>query len=80
MVIYPIILVIVKHFVIFHILRMYIMFCQPFCFISFSFFYRLVSIRSICILQVICKTPTLLNVIMVVVELIRGPMIETRVD
>ena len=23
-----------------------------------------------------CKTPTLLNVIMVVVELIRGPMIE----
>ena len=28
----------------------------------------------------ICKTPTLLNVIMVVVELIRGPMIEARVD
>ena len=27
-----------------------------------------------------CKTPTLLNVIMVVVELIRGPMIEARVD
>ena len=80
MVIYPIILVIVKHFVIFHILRMYIMLCQPFCFISFSFFYRLVSIRSICILQVICKTPTLLNVIMVVVELIRGPIIEARVD
>ena len=27
-----------------------------------------------------CKTLTLLNVIMIVVELIRGPMIETRVD
>ena len=27
-----------------------------------------------------CKTPTLLNVIMIVVELIRGPMIEARVD
>ena len=27
-----------------------------------------------------CKTPTLLNVIMVVVELVRGPMIEARVD
>ena len=53
MVIYPIILVIVKHFVIFQILRMYIMLCQPFCFMSFSFFYRSVSIRSVCILQVI---------------------------
>ena len=38
MVIYPIILVIVKHFVIFQILRMYIMLCQPFCFMSFFFF------------------------------------------
>ena len=27
-----------------------------------------------------CKTPTLLNVIMIVVELIRGPMIEAGVD
>ena len=27
-----------------------------------------------------CKTPTLLNVIIVVFELIRDPMIETRVD
>ena len=27
-----------------------------------------------------CKTPTLLNVIMIVVELIRGPMIDARVD
>ena len=27
-----------------------------------------------------CKTPTLLNVIMVVVELVRSPMIEARVD
>ena len=27
-----------------------------------------------------CKTPTLLNVIMVVVKLIRGPMIEAMVD
>ena len=27
-----------------------------------------------------CKTPTLLNVIIVVVELIRGPMLEARVD
>ena len=27
-----------------------------------------------------CKTSTLLNVIMVVVDLIRGPMIEARVD
>ena len=27
-----------------------------------------------------CNTPTLLNVIMVVVELIRGSMIEARVD
>ena len=27
-----------------------------------------------------CKTPTLLNVIMVAVELIKGPMIEARVD
>ena len=48
MVIYLIILVIVKHFVIFQILRMYIMLCQPFCFMSFSFFYK-----SVCILQVI---------------------------
>ena len=39
MVIYPIILVIVKHFVIFQILRMYIMLCQPFCFMSFFFFF-----------------------------------------
>ena len=38
MVIYPIILVIVKHFVIFQILKMYIMLCQPFCFMSFFFF------------------------------------------
>ena len=53
MVIYPIILVIVKHFVIFQILRMYIMLCQPFCFMSFFFCYRSVSIRSVCILQVI---------------------------
>ena len=53
MVIYPIILVIVKHCFIFQILRMYIMLCQPFYFMSFSFFYRSVSIRSICILQVI---------------------------
>ena len=30
--------------------------------------------------RVICKTPTLLNVIMVVVELIRGPLIKARVD
>ena len=37
MVIYPIILVIVKHFVIFQILRMYIISCQPFCFMSFFF-------------------------------------------
>ena len=28
----------------------------------------------------LCKTPTLLNVIIVVFELIRGPMIEARVD
>ena len=42
-----------KHFFIFQILRMYIILCQPFCFISLSFFYILVSIRSICILQVI---------------------------
>ena len=27
-----------------------------------------------------CKTPTLLNIIMIVVGLIRGPMIEARVD
>ena len=27
-----------------------------------------------------CKTPTLLNVIMVVVELIKGSIIEARVD
>ena len=27
-----------------------------------------------------CKTPTSLNVIIVVFELIRGPMIEMRVD
>ena len=53
MVIYPIILVIVKYFVIFQILKMYIILCQPFCFMSFSFFFRLVSIRSVCILQVI---------------------------
>ena len=38
MLIYPIIPVIVKHFVIFQILRMYIMLCQPFCFMSFCFF------------------------------------------
>ena len=37
MVIYPIILVIAKHFVIFQILRMYIMLCQPF-FLCHSFF------------------------------------------
>ena len=30
--------------------------------------------------RVICKTSTLLNVIMVVVELIRGLLIEARVD
>ena len=53
MVIYPTILVIVKHFVIFKILRIYIMFNQPLCFMSFSFFYRLVSIQSVCILQAI---------------------------
>ena len=53
MVIYSMILVIMKHFVIFQILRMYIMLCQPFCFMSFSFFYRSVSVRSVCILQVI---------------------------
>ena len=29
------------------------MLCQPFCFMSLSFFYRSVSIRSVCILQVI---------------------------
>ena len=53
MVIYPIILVILKHFVIFQILKTYIMFCQPFCFMSFFFFYRSVSIMLVCILQVI---------------------------
>ena len=47
------ILVIMKHFVIFQILRMYIMLCQSFYFMSFSFFYKSVSIRSVCILQVI---------------------------
>ena len=53
MVIYSMILVIMKHFVIFQILRMCIMLCQPFCFMSFSFFYRSVSVWSVCILQVI---------------------------
>ena len=38
MVIYSMILVIMKHFVIFQILRMYIMLCQPFCFMSLFFF------------------------------------------
>ena len=42
----PIILVIVKHFVIFQILIMYIMLCQPFCFMSFSFF-LLVSFHQV---------------------------------
>ena len=42
-----------KHFGIFQILRMYIMLCQPFCYMSFSFFYRSVFIKSTCILQVI---------------------------
>ena len=51
MVIYSMILVIMKHVVIFQILRMYIMLYLPFCFMSFSFFYR--SVGSVCILQVI---------------------------
>ena len=38
MVIYHIILVIMKHFVIFQILRIYIMLYQPFYFMSLSFF------------------------------------------